>query len=312
MYRQFDGLYDGYAAAAPTSQLFSKDVIYAVNIVGDLEDLCPAMGCLNQTLTCASKDECLEQYNREQRNITTEFAAFHRDKPIRRKDTSHCSILIKPLGDINAPSDIAFAHTTWGPYATMGPRIMKMYDFSFRISENNVSFVPATTIVFSGYPASTYSGDDWYTMNSGMLVMETTIINNNSTLYDSLTPSSVLVWCRAMVANRLANSGKSYTEWIARENSGTYNNAWHALDLNKWTPQTSLPERDLFWHVELMPGLAFPVDLSDVLKTQGYWGSYNRIYNKFLSSITMQDYMEEQFGGKSFGFERNGEYISIE
>ena len=33
-----------------------------------------------------------------------------------------------------------------------------------------------------------------------------------------------------MVANRLANSGKIWTDLIAKENSGTYNNAWHVLD----------------------------------------------------------------------------------
>lgn len=92
-----------------------------------------------------------------------------------------------------------------------------------------------------------------------------------------------------MVANRLANSGKSWTDLIARENSGTYNNAWHILDWKTWGgPKTPIPKRDFFWQVELMPGYAFPIDLSQVLKNQGYWASYNRIYNKFLFNLTMQ------------------------
>jgi hypothetical protein len=56
-----------------------------------------------------------------------------------------------------------------------------------------------------------YSIDDWYTISSGLTVSETTISNNNATLYESIKPESVLIWSRAMAANRLANNGKQFT-----------------------------------------------------------------------------------------------------
>lgn len=127
-----------------------------------------------------------------------------------------------------------------------------------------------------------------YNIDSALTVSETTIANNNATLYKSLTPSCILIWARTMAANRLAYTGKAWTAMIARENSGTYNNAWHIIDWKTWHPNSPLPRSDFLWQVELMPTYAFPLDLSETLRTRGYWASYNRIYNRFLYDITMQ------------------------
>lgn len=110
LYRQFDGLYDGYAAAATANdpkKLLSKDVIYAINIMGDLDDLCPAFGCEKTVTTCSNKEEC-DIVNARLRKISRKKLTRH---PVARKGDEHCSILIKPLGDPKAPTDVVFGHT---------------------------------------------------------------------------------------------------------------------------------------------------------------------------------------------------------
>ena len=55
------------------------------------------------------------------------------------------------------------------------------------------------------------------------LTMETTIENYNTDLWKVLSPvNSVFENYRAMVANRLATTGKEWTDTFSKYNSGTY------------------------------------------------------------------------------------------
>lgn len=77
----------------------------------------------------------------------------------------------------------------------------------------------------SSYPASLFSGDDFYTMSSGLAMLETTIGNSNVTLYKQFVrPTTVLEWMRNLLANRLAGSGPEWVQVYSQFNSGTYNN----------------------------------------------------------------------------------------
>ena len=51
--------------------------------------------------------------------------------------------------------------------------------------------------------------------------METTNGNSNPNLWKDLSPMSVMEPIRVMVANRLAGSGKEWTQMFAQYNSGT-------------------------------------------------------------------------------------------
>ena len=97
----------------------------------------------------------------------------------------------------------------------MGPRIIKLYDFSYKLSSINSTVVPGSKIEFTGYPGILSSIDDWFMINSGLTVSETTISNNNPNLYYDLSPNTVFTWNRAMVSNRLARDGKSWTKLIS-------------------------------------------------------------------------------------------------
>ncbi len=58
-------------------------------------------------------------------------------------------------------------------------------------------------------------------------MIETLLSVVNMSIYDVITPRSILSWMRVMVANRMASSGKQWIEVFSKYNSGTYNNQVH-------------------------------------------------------------------------------------
>jgi Phospholipase B len=269
---QFQGLYDGYSAAAPASMQFSYEVLYAITMIGDLDDLCPALGCIDLPygeFQCESKETC--ELEHENKLASKNFMRK------RLHGNGHCSILVKPVGPVNRPLDIFFGHTTWNPYTTM-LRIIKKYNFAFQQSASDSTIVAGDSILFSSYPGVLYSFDDWYTISSALSVAETTIINANPDLWSSVTYKSVQTWSRAMVSNRLASSGQLWVSLMSRENSGTYNNAWHIVDFKLFQSGDAIPDGFLY-HLELFPGLIRSIDLSSILRAQTYWSSYNRPFS---------------------------------
>jgi len=185
-----------------------------------------------------------------------------------------CSALIMPLPD---NSDLYFAHDTWSTYQGM-LRIQKHYKFAYNASSSGAK-VPAVSITLSSYPGTILSVDDFYLMSSGLAVTETTIGNDNATLYKYIQPiGQVLTWVRVMVANRLATSGQDWVNIFKKRNSGTYNNQFMIIDYRKFTPGQPLPKAGLFYVLEQIPGYVEAKDMTTTLKKQGYWPSYNVAY----------------------------------
>ena len=80
---------------------------------------------------------------------------------------------------------------------------------------------------------------------------------------------------RAVLANRLAGSGKEWAEVFSQYNSGTYNNQWMIVDYNKFDPTSDELADDTLWVLEQIPGTIVSSDQTDVLRKQQYWPSYN-------------------------------------
>ena len=80
---------------------------------------------------------------------------------------SHSSALIKLSDDF---SDLWFGHNPWITYLTM-IRIFKEYRFI-----SNKGKEKGKINIFSSYPGALSSIDDFYFLDSNLLVMETTII----------------------------------------------------------------------------------------------------------------------------------------
>ena len=63
---------------------------------------------------------------------------------------------------------------TWSSLNTM-TRIYKLYDLPYTLDGTSGTHVAAQRVSFSSYPGSLFSGDDFYVLSSGLVVMETTI-----------------------------------------------------------------------------------------------------------------------------------------
>ena len=181
VYKPLLGLYDGYKSSADKDkQIDFYDFIFIPGLT-DSEDA--------------------EYYN----DTTTRphFANMTNEEiKIFTLLKSHCSALIKLADDY---SDIWFGHNTWFSYNSM-IRIFKEYRF---ITNNND--LSSKVVAFPSYPASLFSQDDFYYVDSNLLVMETTNSILNDSLFDNTTPYALLTWVRVIVSNRLASSGEEWT-----------------------------------------------------------------------------------------------------
>ena len=278
-YAQLRSLVSGYNKRMPKNRLEYDDILW-MNVFGDLEDL--------------------------------EQVFSHR---LGLNHTGHvlgsgsCSALIKVLGPDYTNSenynDVYASHDTWNSYQSM-LRILKNYKLNYKRSPKSKKVVPGNHMTFSSYPGVIYSGDDFTTSpNSGLHIMETTIGNNNASLWQYVKPEkSVLEGIRATVANRLATSGKEWTKIFAYINSGTYNNQWMVLDFKKFSHDGDfLKQGDFLWVLEQLPGHVHLEDVTHVLREQGYWASYNTPYFKDIFNASGGPAMVSKFGDW-FSFEK--------
>jgi hypothetical protein len=77
-----------------------------------------------------------------------------------------------------------------------------------------------------------------------------------------------------MVANMLGTSGSEWSDMFSAYHSGTYNNQWLVIDLNKFEAGIE-PTSDVLWVTEEAPGLMHAQDQTATLVSEGYWASYN-------------------------------------
>ena len=256
IYRQLKGLHDGYNAAVDEDKKI-KDFYDFILIPSGIE--------LSDILKNVHEDK-VPNFNEMKGEDIKRYFLFN----------SHCSALIKLADDY---SDIWFGHNTWNIYNSM-IRIFKEYRFV-----SNKGNEKSKTIVFSSYPATLYSLDDFYFMDSKLLAMETTNSIFDNKLYKKIKPESLLTWIRTMVANRLASSAEDWTNIFKEENSGTYNNQFMILDINKIDLQNeTIPEKSLMI-IEQIPGEVEILDVTNQLKERHYWPSYNIPYSENFFDI---------------------------
>jgi len=156
-------------------------------------------------------------------------------------------------------------------------RIFKHYNL--QLTSN---FVAAKKVSFSSYPGFLESLDDFYYMDSGLVMLETTNNVFDMTLFDKVTPESLFAWQRVRLASQNAHTGEEWYQHVKWYNSGTYNNQYAILDFKLYTPGRPLLPNTL-WVMEQIPGEVYGADTTSLL-TFGYFPSYNvpffeQIYN---------------------------------
>eukprot|EP00756_Hemistasia_phaeocysticola_P026187 Hpha_TRINITY_DN16047_c0_g1::TRINITY_DN16047_c0_g1_i1::g.121110::m.121110 len=161
-------------------------------------------------------------------------------------------------------------HSSWYTYAATN-RIYKHYNFQFQAKE-----VAAHRVSFSSYPGYLSSLDDFYMMDSGLGMVQTSIGFTDTTLYDLVKPQSLMAWQRVRTAHVVAKTGKEWHEAASTAFSGTYSNTYMIVDWKLFTPGQPLVPNTL-WVSEEIPGQFPGADVTDVLAF-GYWPSYNVPY----------------------------------
>jgi len=221
-------------------------------------------------------------------NSTLEAA--DRDWERRLARDGHCSAMVKVM-----PSnmDLVVGHTTWNDYSKM-TRIFKYYGFKLPNSGAN-SGVQG----FSSYPGCIASTDDFYLLDSGMAVVDTSLELLAPSLYDRLPdlPANVRVpdFMHVMAVNRLAKTGVHWTNLFASINTGTSLAQFMVVDYNRFTPGQPLKDNTLRM-IEQVPGMIHQADLSNELNSRGYWASFNRPYFKDIREATGHAAAEAAYG----------------
>ncbi|XP_021573200.1 putative phospholipase B-like 2 isoform X2 [Carlito syrichta] len=256
---QLKGLEDSYEGRVtfPTGRLTIKPLGFLLlQLSGDLEDLEPA---LNKTKAKASLG------------------------------SGSCSALIKLLP---GQSDLLVAHNTWNNYQHM-LRVIKKYWFQFREGPwEDSPLAPGNRLVFSSYPGTIFSCDDFYVQGSGLVTLETTIGNKNPALWKYVQPKGcVLEWVRNVVANRLASDGASWADTFKRFNSGT--------GMVVVADKTSELYQKTYWASYNIPSFETVFNasgLQDLVAQYGDWFSYDgspraRIFRRNQSLVHDVDSM---------------------
>jgi hypothetical protein len=194
------------------------------------------------------------------------------DWELRLAKHGHCSALVRVAPE---NKDILVGHTTWGDYAKM-TRIFKYYNFHLP-----GAYTKSTVIGFSSYPGCISSTDDYYLLDSGLVVMDTSLEILNTDIYNRVaefpTNSHVPNFMHIMTANRMAQTAPHWAVLLSERNSGTNNAQWMIIDYNQFVPKKPLLDNTL-WVVEQVPGMTYKKDMTASLRDKGYWASYNRPY----------------------------------
>jgi len=178
----------------------------------------------------------------------------------------------------------------WASYLQM-LNIYKHYYFPLN-SPSTIS----DRVSFSSYPGLLSSEDDFYILSSGLVVMETTNGIFNLSIYDAIVPQSLMSWVRVIVSNRLATSGKEWTNVMQRYNSGTYNNQWIVVDYKEYTSGKKTLNPNTVWIGSQLPGYFESGDVTYVINEQGYWPSYNIPFFKNVFDLAGYEIMVQEFG----------------
>lgn len=202
-----------------------------------------------------------------------------RDEKLRLAKRGHCSALVR-LAPSNG--ELLVGHTTW------------YYNFHLPLS-----FQSSHLIALSSYPGCVSSTDDFYMLDSGLTVMDTTLEVLNPRVYDRISEDPhrprLPRFLHVMAVNRVAKTGTQWTSMLSSESLGTGNSQWLVVDYNRFTPGQPLRDGALRL-LEQLPGISHQADLTSELSAKGYWGSFNRPFFQDIRQMSGHEQAEARWG----------------
>ena len=217
-----------------------------------------------------------------------DFGSLHRRRGIdpsgggsRETGVDHCSVIIKLLAD---RSDVLFGHNTWDDFQCLSPRIFKHY--SHPLISDGKYLGKQFEMHFSSSPGFLTSIDDYFHVygHAKLVVTETTNDLYNVDLLKLVVPESMLSWTRSRIANTMAKNGSDWATVFSIQHSGTYDNQWMVLDMDKFKPGND-PLGGFLTVVEEVPGYTHAEDMTAHLISHEYWASYNAPFFPDISDM---------------------------
>lgn len=269
---QMWGVLDGYNNAALRfgGDTLELEDMLLINAGAELPQLLQAYGP-DARENRASKSQApsfLQKRQRAQKEDPLDDLHWER----RVAESGRCSALVR-LADGNA--DMYMGHSTWDDYSKM-TRIYKYYNFSLPAASTS-----ATKMSFSSYPGVVSSTDDFYVMDSGLSVMETSLEILDGAAWDKVLDfprySTIPNFLHLMAVNRMASSSPHWARLMSKTNTGTLTSQWMVVDYNQFTSGSALGD-GTFWLVEMVPGVSEMQDMTKYLQEKRYWPSFNRPY----------------------------------
>jgi len=201
-----------------------------------------------------------------------------------------CSALIR-LTPENA--DLLVGHTTWDDYSKM-TRIWKYYKWKIY-----GKWVGVTHIGMSSYPGCVSSTDNFFMLDNGLVVMDTSLEIINTKIYDRIAefPNNphIPTWAHVMMVNRMAQNAVQWQALFSERNNGQENAQWMIVDYNKFTPGQPLADGSFFL-IEMVPGTIQKKELAAHLRSSGYFASYNRPYFPETRALSGHAAAEAHYG----------------
>mmetsp|Transcript_80355 Transcript_80355/g.260328 ORF Transcript_80355/g.260328 Transcript_80355/m.260328 type:complete len:648 (-) Transcript_80355:83-2026(-) len=275
------GVRDGYTLAvgrssslADAPQLSMVDM-FVLNSDGVIDELLSKFGGQE-----AAPAMLLQQGAQVHKALRGGFPGPQLTRKARRPPAGHCTGLVRLTDD---RSELYFGHTTWESFSEM-TRVWKVYDFP-------LTGVAAKKISFSSYPGCVSSTDDYYLMDSGLAVTETTLSIPNQQHYPPT--AGVPDFIRIMAANRLATNGEAWVQSMAGSATGTYSSQWMVLNYQKFTPGSEPPD-GTFFVLEQAPTANHYEDMTSWLRREGYWASFDRAFFDDVRATTGDSATEAQ------------------
>lgn len=211
-------------------------------------------------------------------------AMFPEKQKLAMEFREHCSGMVKITDDYK---DVFFSHDAWSDYRELHGELK---EYNLPIKEFN-----AKRMIMSTRVGKIASYDDFYLMDSGLFVIETTLNNYNDDLYKVCTPKSLFTWVRAYRASWVATNGSDWASTFILHNSGTYNNQYVIVDSNK-LERGKKPEKDLLWIIEQFPGTYRMTDVTYQLVEDTYFPSVNSPWHEDLYNLAGYPALVESLG----------------
>ena len=228
---QINGLYKGYNSMAdPDKQLDLWD-FYFINSEGNFGDLKIFMEISNTGF----KSESAESFYTDE-NLMKYYNTKNIDEIWKKlMKNGHCSAIAKLVKDDNGSYDILAGHNTWSDYSEM-MRTLKTVDMAFegKSSSNGRIGMNPRKINYSSYPGVLFSGDDFYELDSKVVILQTTLSVINKFIYTNTIDIKEYIpeFMRLMIINYTSYTGKQWEENYKLYKNHMYITQWLVVDYN--------------------------------------------------------------------------------